>query len=165
MSPKPPSRIGNEHARELGFHVFQIFDVGFGSGVSLETAGGSDLYIDSCTGSGPLYDVWLMNDNPHPDSGVDKIQSGDHLFVAAENDSSPILISYGLYRYDITSILTTPTVNSGEFRVKYIDDTESAGDDSPCDLYANREIGYDFISDTDIITVSRDVNVPFLLSD
>lgn len=162
----PPLYLTATESRELFFHHYQIFDVVRGSGTVARDSG-VGLYIDSCAGAGPLYDIWLVDDYPHADSGIDEIQVGDFLLVADDTDDSHTVHNYAWYRYDIQEILTTPNANSGEFRVRYVTDTHNQADADPClhhFKYQAAEYGYSAPSE-DCNTVVRRVNVDFLLGD
>ncbi len=165
MPDNPPPRwLLDSEARDTWFHNHQIFDIIRGSGTVAHDSG-HDLYVTDCVGAGPLYDVWLVSEFPHHASGVDEVQVGDSLMVGADADGSYSTSVVSWFRYAIEEILTTPTAQSGEFRVRYVVDTEDVGDSSPCDLHLNYENDGYGASDSkeDCASVVRRVNVDFLI--
>ena len=83
----------------------------------------SDVALSSCAGSGPSYTA-------NYGSSTATVQIGDWVTVdkreAGAGGSSTILSTY---TYQVTGITDADTLT-----VKYISDTASTGDDSPCDL-------------------------------
>jgi hypothetical protein len=148
--------------RSLFHHNYQVFDVLNGSGDYSVDYNSEQLAVDQVSGSGPLYDLYLIYKDAHPNSGVKLVQIGDHLLMAEEDSPSNLC----WYRYTITSILNTPTNESGYFRVMYITDTCVAfSGQSPSQLCFG-ETGYGgkggTCNDTRIV-VYREVGTPFLL--
>ena len=82
----------------------------------------------NCSGSGPSYTVAYGTD-------PDGVHLGDFAIVvkreAGEGGGSAILSTY---TYQVTAIDTSS--DPDDYTLKYISDTSSTGDDSPCDLAA-----------------------------
>jgi hypothetical protein len=96
----------------------------------------TDKAVSSCSGSGPTYTVnysvevtWQTDDSSPP---AIPVQTGDWVEVekrtAGAGGSSSVLSTY---TYQVTGITDKDTLT-----LKYISDTDSDGDDSPCDLAA-----------------------------
>ena len=83
----------------------------------------TDIALSSCSGSGPTYTA-------NYGSSVVNVQVGDWITaykrVAGAGGSSTI---ESTYTYQVTAITDSDTLT-----VKYITDSDSDGDDSPCDL-------------------------------
>ena len=84
----------------------------------------SDVAVSTCSGTGPTYTA------NYSGSDVVTVQVGDWVEVkkrtAGDGGSSTILSNY---TYQVTGITDKDTLT-----LTYISDTDSAGDDSPCDL-------------------------------
>ena len=84
----------------------------------------SDVAVSTCSGSGPTYTANYTGD------AVTTVQVGDWVEVkkreAGDGGSSTILSTY---TYQVTGRTDNDTLT-----LKYISDTDSDGDDSPCDL-------------------------------
>jgi hypothetical protein len=83
----------------------------------------SSVALSSCSGSGPTYTA-------NYGSSVANVQVGDWITansrVAGAGGGSTI---QSVYTYQVTAITDADTLT-----VKYISDSASGGDDSPCDL-------------------------------
>ena len=159
----PASFISDSDIRKLFHHNYQVFDVLNGSGNISSGYNNDQLAVDQVSGAGPLYDLYLIYIDAHPDSGIKLAQTGDNLLIAETDLSGSCW-----YRYQLTSILDTPTHESGYFRVKYINDTsDDFGDQSPADLCYNGPGtgGYGGTCTDTRIVLYREVNTPFLLQD
>ena len=147
-SAGPVSFLTSAEARGLKFHNYQLVDIVKGSGDpdNLPTANGL-IYIDSVTGSGPLYDVTIKypdyssrdqgNNIAHPT--LDDVRIGDKVLIGDDIDNSTGG-SKRWYRYDVTAVgsisgSSGTSTQSGTFTVKYITDTGSGGDTSPANLF------------------------------
>lgn len=159
----PPSYLLEGESRALDFHHHQMFDVITGSGEVASS--GTHLNVLQCLGSGPLYNVWLSSTYPPANSGVDRVQVGDFLIIGEDDDHVWNTSNISWYKYHIEEILTNASVQSGEFRVRYIKDTENLGDDDPCNLYTTYSDGggYSDEANEKVSMVVRRVNVDFLL--
>ena len=185
----PVSFISDVDMRDLFHHNYQVFDVINGSGDPSVGPHSEQLFLDNVTGSGPLYDLDLIYEDAHPNSGVQMVQIGDNLLVAETDetgggggggpgpgpgpapDPDPIEKD-GIcwYRYYIRDVINDMGAESGRFRVEYIVDTCNGvnGDQSPdqlCydDLDPNSGYGGD-CSDTRVV-VYRELNPEILLGD
>lgn len=162
--------------RGFDFHKYQNFTVLDGSGNSSNGFDDEQLAIDQTTGSGPLYDTWLIYQNPpsgdNRASGINLIQIGDFLAIAdLDYLSGPLLDPNPVcfHKYVIRDILARPSEVSGEFRVEWLDlhCDNLTSDQSPASGCASSQnANYYGSSCTDTRTIIfREVNMPFLLSD
>ena len=151
--------------RQLGFPLYQTFDV-------VTPASGRPSidgiwYMDDCTGSGPIYDIWISGSMNS--SGIFLIRPGDSIIAGEDTDSiEGGAVSW--YRYDVTQVLQsgsiTDTQSSGQFRVKYITDTLSVGDQDPCSLYHTYvDQGYGSVASLQVTQIYRQMNTSFLLGE
>jgi len=106
----------------------------------------------TCSGSGPSYTLTYGT----VPTGV---QVNDFVIVdqreAGAGGSSSIL---SIYTYQVTAINTL--ADPAEYTLKYLSDTDSAGDDSPCDLAAGT--GSSGSPDKAPNTFKRDLGAAFL---
>jgi len=178
----PVSFISDVDIRDLFHHNYQVFDIINGSGDPSVGPHSEQLFLDNVTGSGPLYDLDLIYEYAHPNSGVQMVQIGDNLLVAETDETGGgggpgpgpggDAINDGIcwYRYYIRDVINDMGAESGRFRIEYITDTCNGvnGDQSPdqlCydDLDPNSGYGGN-CSDTRVV-VYRELNTEFLLGD
>lgn len=159
MTAGPVSEVTDSEARILGFHRYQATDILKGKGdPDAWPSNTDDIYIDSVTGSGPLYNVTLKlpslsaaGTNPN----LDSIIVGDKLIIGDDIDNSAGGIKQW-YRYDVTAIGSDATGTSPQVKtitVKYIKDTASGGDVSPSTLHYEHDA---YGASQDILIIVRE---------
>ena len=164
----PVSYISDADMRLLFHHNYQVFDVVNGSGDPSVGPHSEQLAVDQVTGSGPFYDLDLIYEDAHSDSGVRLIQIGDNLLAAETDSPAPTPFTPCWYRYSITDIINDMSVESGRFRVKYITDTCGGfGDQAPDQLcYDDTGTGgYGGTCNDSRVVVYRELNSEFLSGD
>jgi len=166
----PVSFIEDDDMRRLFHHNYQVFDIMNGSGDPSVGPHSEQLFLDNVTGSGPLYDLDLIYEGAHPNSGVQLVQIGDNLLVGETDNPVPLPFEPCWYRYYIRDIINDMGAESGRFRVEYIVDTCSAyGDQAPDQLCYNDtspNYGYGGDCSDSRVVVYRELNPEiFLLGD
>lgn len=166
----PVSFIPDADMRELFHHNYQVFDILNGSGDITNGYNSEQLAVDQVTGSGPLYDVDLIYQDAHPDSGIKLIQVGDNLLMAETEQPAPEPFEPCWYRYYIREILNDMGEESGRFRVEYVTDNclgIGGGDQPPDDnCYDDTGTGgYGGTCSNTRVVVYREVNIPFTIID
>lgn len=174
----PPSitlsgQMTDSEWRGLDFHKYQMCEV-IGSkdtsfwpitqeeDMNTYTAG---FFVSGCTGAGPLYNIYLVDNRASPPSGVDLVEINDSLLIKDDTGNDIDTDDISWYRFDVTDILESHGAKSGQFTVKYIKDTQNFGDQSPCDMYMNYGTygGYGAAGSGYVAAVLRSVDTGFLI--
>lgn len=160
--------------RKMGFHKFQNFTILDGSGNPQSTEPkDQQLFIQETTGSGPLYDTWLIYRNPPSGdfraSGVNLVQPGDFLAVGDLDATGTIVVvpsDMCFHKYVVREVLDRPNESSGEFRVEWLDhgcDVRNTDQSPESGCINSQEPNHYGSACTDTRTVVfREVNMPFL---
>ena len=174
LHPPPSVTMNNMDGtdwRNIGIHRYQVCEI-MGSkdlnyGPITQTEDMHDynegFYPSGCTGSGPLFDIYLVNGGAT--SGVNNVRVGDILVIEDDTGNDVDTDDISFYRYDIVDILDnfSNAFGSGYFEVKYVSDSLGQGEQSPCDLYTNYAAhGYGVAAFGFRAAVFRPLNVGFL---
>jgi len=178
-SNPPPTTLWNSPAplmdandfRDLNFHVHQMMQIVGSKDVDfwpitqeedMHTYTGG-FFASGCTGAGPLYNINLRDNRGSPDD-LSAVQIGDHLIIRDDTGDDVDTDDISWYRYDVTDIIDNSDTTNISITVKYVDDTQSFGDQSPCDMYINYgTYGYGAAGSGYIAAVIREVNPQLFL--
>lgn len=175
----PPSitlnNMTNTEWRNIRIHKYQVCEI-LGSkdltyGPITQTEDMHDynggFYPSGCTGSGPLFNIYLVNGGAT--SGVNNVRVGDILVIEDDTGNDIDTDDISFYRYDVTEVVDnfSSSFASGYFEVRYVADSASFGEQSPCDLYTNYKAdGYGgTVGSGYLAAILRPLNTEFLIGE